>query len=263
VNPEEYGRMFDAEETQWWYAGMRAISMALLSPALAAGPRPARILDAGCGTGHNLLHLSRFGRAVGIDLSSEALRFCRVRGAAAGKASLLALPFPDATFDCVTSFDVLYHRWVADDRVAVAELARVLRPGGVLLVRVPALRALWGAHDEAVHSRHRYTRGELTRLLRAAGLEVVRASYGNTLLLPLLAARRTLDRVTGRHGSDVAFLPAPLERAFRALLGVEARLVRLVSLPLGASVFALARRPASEGAAGPCGYNPPMGTATK
>jgi len=262
VNPEEYGRMSDAEETQWWYAGMRAISMALLSPALAGRPAAARILDAGCGTGHNLRHLARFGRAVGVDLSDDALRFCRIRGAAAAKAGLLALPFPDATFDCVTSFDVLYHRWVADDRAAVAELTRVLRPGGVLLVRVPALRALWGAHDEAVHSRHRYTRGEVKKLLRAAGLEVVRASYGNTLLFPLLAARRTLDRITGRHGSDVAFLPAPLERAFRALLEVEARLVRVVSLPVGASVFALARRPLAAGPAGPSGYNPPMDRST-
>ena len=256
MNPEEYGRMYDAEERQWWYAGMRAISMALLAPALAGRPATARILDAGCGTGHNLAHLARFGRAVGVDLSDEALRFCRIRGAVAAKAGLLALPFPDATFDGVTSFDVLYHRWVADDRAAVAELARVLRPGGVLLVRVPALRALWGAHDEAVHSRHRYTRGEVKRLLRGAGLEVVRASYGNTLLFPLLAARRTLDRVTGRHGSDVAFLPAPLERAFRALLELEARLVRVVSFPVGASVFALARRPLAPGSAGPCGYNP-------
>jgi len=263
VNPEEYGRMFDAEETQWWYAGMRAISMALLGPALAPRPGKARILDAGCGTGHNLGHLSRLGRAVGVDLSDDALRYCRIRGVAAAKGSLLALPFPDATFDCVTSFDVLYHRWVADDRAAVAELARVLRPGGVLLVRVPALRALWGAHDEAVHSRHRYTRAEVKRLVHGAGLEVVRASYGNTLLFPLLAARRTLDRVTGRHGSDVAFLPAPLERAFRALLEMEARLIRRVSFPVGASVFALARRPSPPGASGPSGYNPPMETSPR
>jgi SAM-dependent methyltransferase len=258
VNLEEYARMYEAEEKQWWYAGMRAISLALLSPALAGPAGAARILDAGCGTGNNLRHLARHGRAVGVDLSDEALRFCRTRGVAAAKASLLSLPFPDASFDCVTSFDVLYHQWIADDRAAVAELARVLRPGGVILVRVPALRALWGAHDEAVHSRHRYTRGEVRALLEGAGLEVVRASYGNTLLLPLVAARRTLDRVTGRHGSDVSFLPAPLEWAFRTLLGVEARLMRRVSLPLGASVFALARRPAEAGATRASGYNPAM-----
>jgi SAM-dependent methyltransferase len=250
--------MYEAEETQWWYAGMRAISLAILSPALAGHGGAARILDAGCGTGNNLRHLSRYGRAVGVDLSDDALQFCRTRGVAAAKASLLRLPFADASFDCVTSFDVLYHRWITDDRAAVAELARVLRPGGVLLVRVPALRALWGAHDEAVHSRHRYTRGEVRALLAGAGLRVVRASYGNSLLFPLVAARRTLDRITGRHGSDVSFLPAPLEWAFRTLLAVEARLVRRVSFPVGASVFALARRPAEAGGAGPSGYNPAM-----
>jgi len=258
VKAEEYARMFAAEETQWWYAGMRAISLALLAPALPARPESTRILDAGCGTGNNLRHLARHGRAVGVDLSEDALRFCRARGVAAAKAGLLALPFPDAAFDCVTSFDVLYHRWVRDDRAAVAEMVRVLRPGGVLLVRVPALRALWGAHDEAVLSRHRYTRGEVKALLEGAGLEVVRAVYGNSLLLPLVAARRTLDRLTGRHGSDVSFLPAPLEWAFRGLLELEARLVRRVSFPAGASVFALARRPPGPGAAGASGYNPAM-----
>jgi SAM-dependent methyltransferase len=239
--------MFLAEETQWWYAGMRAISLGLLrerwSGGAAAPGAARRILDAGCGTGNNLLHLSRHGAACGIDLSGEALRFCRGRGVAVARASLLALPFPDASFDCVTSFDVLYHRWVEDDGRAMAEMARVLRPGGLLLARVPALRMLWGAHDEAVHSRHRYTRGELRRLFEAAGLRVRRATYCNTLLFPLLALRRGLDRLTGREGSDVKFLPAPLEWSFRSLLELEAALVRWFSLPFGASLVALGEKP--------------------
>jgi SAM-dependent methyltransferase len=242
VNLEEYERMYQAEERQWWYAGMRAISFALLDGALDAGRRRL-ILDAGCGTGANLRHLGDRGRVVGIDLSEEALRFCRSRGVPVTRAELLHLPFPDAAFDCVTSFDVIYHRWVRDDRAAVFEMTRVLRPGGLLLVRVPALRLLWGAHDEAVHSRHRYTRREVRRLLEGAGLRVLRASYGNTFLLPLVAVRRSLDRLTGRHGSDVSFLPGPLEWTFRNLLRLEARIVKHVSLPVGASVFALARRP--------------------
>lgn len=243
---EEYQRMFEAEQTQWWYAGMRAISFALLDGALAARAQggPLRILDAGCGTGNNVRHLGERGRATGVDLSDEALRFCRTRGVEVVRAELLALPFPAGTFDCVTSFDVLYHRWVRDDRAAVAEMVRVLRPGGLLLLRVPALMMLWGGHDEAVHSRHRYTRSEVVRLLAGSGLEVLRASYGNTILLPLVALRRGLDRLTGRQGSDVAFLPPPLEWAFRSLLQLEARIVRRASLPVGASVFALARRPA-------------------
>jgi SAM-dependent methyltransferase len=242
MNLEEYARMFEAEETQWWYVGMRAISFALLG---AAGPEAAgrRILDAGCGTGNNLRHLSARGLAVGIDISEEALRFCRTRGVVAARGSLLSLPFPDASFDWVTSFDVLYHRWVTDDRAAARELVRVMRPGGLLLVRVPALRGLWGAHDEAVHSRHRYTRPEVKALLEEAGLRVEHATYANSLLLPLVAARRWLDRLTGRQGSDVGFLPAPLEWLFRSALLVEARLLRHVSLPLGASVVALGRKP--------------------
>jgi SAM-dependent methyltransferase len=242
MNVEEYRRMFEAEERQWWYAGMRALSRALVETAVGPGGRE-RLLDAGCGTGCNLLHLSARGEGVGVDLSEEALRFCRTRGVRAARGDLLALPFRDASFDGVTSYDVLYHRWVKDDRAALAELARVLKPGGWLFVRVPALMALWGAHDEAVHSRHRYTRGELRRLLADGGLEVLRASYANSLLLPLLFVRRTLDRWTGRHGSDVQTLPAPLETLFRSALLAEAALVRRVSLPLGASVMAVGRKP--------------------
>ena len=233
--------MFVAEERQWWYAGMRAISAALLDSV--PGSKVGRLLDAGCGTGNNLLHLGRRSRAVGVDLSEEALRFCRGLGVRVVGASLLRLPFHDSTFGCVTSFDVLYHRWITDEGVAVAEMARVLRPGGLLLVRVPALQMLWGAHDEAVHSRHRYTRGEIEILLGMAGLQVLRSSYANSFLFPLLAARRTLDRLTGRHGSDVQFLPPLLEWAFRGLLHLEARLIPHVAFPIGASVIALARKP--------------------
>jgi SAM-dependent methyltransferase len=243
LNREEYARMHAAEDRQWWYAGMRAISFALLGDSLRpAHGRVPRLLDNGCGTGGMLRYLAARGRAVGVDLSPDAVGPAHAGGAAVARAELLALPFPDATFDLVTSFDVIYHRWVTSDAAAVREMARVLRPGGLLLLRVPALKLLWGAHDEAVHSRHRYTRGEVRALLSAEGFDLLRATYANSLLLPLLAARRTLDRLAGRHGSDVEFLPAPLERTFAAALRLEARLVRRVSLPLGASVFALARK---------------------
>lgn len=242
----EYRRMFEAEESQWWYAGMRAIAFSVLDAALgdAPGETTRRFLDAGCGSGRNLVELDRRGRGVGVDLSAEALRLGRERGVRAVRGALERLPFPDASFDAVTSFDVIYHRWVEDDAAAVAEMGRLLRPGGLLLVRVPALAALRGAHDEAVLTRHRYTRSELEALLSGAGLENLRSSYCNTLLLPLLALRRGLDRLSGRVGSDVSFLPPPLERLFRALLGLEAAwLGRGHGLPLGASVLALARRP--------------------
>ena len=239
----EYRRMFEAEERQWWYSGQRAIALALLAAAADAGAG-WRLLDAGCGTGYNLLALGALGRATGVDLSPDAIAFCRERGVRALRGSVLQLPFADACFDAVTSFDVLYHAWVSDDRAAVAEMARVLRPGGLVLVRVPALMALWGAHDVEVQSRHRYTRGELLALLEGCGLRVLRATYCNSLLFPLLFARRTLDRVLGREGSDVGFLPAPIEWAFGGALRAEAALVRRgLSFPLGASAVALARKP--------------------
>lgn len=250
MNVEEYARMYEAEERQWWYAGMRRISAALLDRHLPKGESGRRILDAGCGTGNNLAHFRERGRAVGVDLSEDALRFCRTRGVQAARASVLALPFGAGAFDLVTSFDVLYHRWVTDDRAAVGELARVLAPGGLLLVRVPALKMLWGAHDEAVHSRHRYTLSEIEALLRGAGLDVLELTYANTLLFPVLALRRALDRLTGRHGSDVSFLPAPVESAFLGLLRAEARMVRHVRLPIGASVLALGRKPGENRASG-------------
>ncbi len=233
--------MFEVEDRQWWFAGMRAISRALLRGSLQ-GAEAGRLLDAGCGTGRNVVDLAGFGSALGVDLSGEAIALCRRRGVRAVQGSVLSLPFKDASFGLVTSFDVLYHRWVEDDRAAVVEIGRVLRPGGLLLARVPALTLLWGAHDEAVHSRHRYTRRELVTLLESAGFEVLRASYANFFLFPLLLLRRTLDRLASRHGSDVSMLPAPLEGLFLGLLRLEAVLVRHLSLPIGASVLALARK---------------------
>jgi SAM-dependent methyltransferase len=248
LNEAEYQNIYDSEDRQWWYRGMRALSLALLEAPLRGLRRPGeplRLLDAGCGTGRNLDELARFGKAAGIDLAPEAIRFCRMRGAAAARAELLRLPFADGTFDCVTSFDVVYHAWVTDDRAAVAEMARVVRPGGLLLVRVPALQLLWGGHDVEVHSRHRYTKGELLGLLRDARLETVRASYCNSFLFPVVLLRRGLDRLTGRTGSDVGFLPAPVEWLFYSLLRLEASLVEAgLALPIGASVMALARKPA-------------------
>ena len=122
-----------------------------------------------------------------------------------------------------------------DHREAIGEFQRSFKR-----IREPCLDVF--AHDEAVHSRHRYTRGELGALLRSQGFELVRATYCNFFLFPLLIARRTLDRATGRHGSDVQFLPAPVERAFRGLLELEARLVRSVSLPFGTSALVLGRK---------------------
>lgn len=246
MNPEEYRVMADLEGVQWWYAGMRRIARALLSPLLpASGSATRRILDAGCGTGWNLQALSVFGETHGVDLSPLAVAATKRRGGRVSRGNLLSLPYGSASFDAVTSFDVIYHAWVVDDVQAVRELARVLKPGGVLLLKAPALKILWGAHDEAVLSRHRYTRSEMEALVEAAGLTLVRSTYANSLLFPVLLTRRYLDRALSRHGSDVALLPSVLEKAFGGLLSIEAALIGWMNLPIGASVFAIARKPAA------------------
>jgi SAM-dependent methyltransferase len=242
VKPVEYRRMFEAEERQWWYAGQRAVALALLEPW--ARERRLLLLDAGCGTGFNLVALARFGPTLGIDLSQEAISFCRERGVRAVRGSVLRLPFRAEAFEAVTSFDVIYHDWVGDDRAAVAEMTRVLSPGGALLVRVPALELLRGAHDAEVLTRRRYTLGELQALVAGCGLRVQRSTYCNSLLFPLLLARRTLDRLLGRHGSDVGFLPPPLESLFRRVMELEAFCVRRgLRFPVGASAVVLATKP--------------------
>ena len=242
MNPEEYRVMAELEGVQWWYAGMRRIARALLTPLLPAPAAGRRILDAGCGTGWNLQELSVFGDTYGVDLSPLAVITTRRRGGRVTQGNLLGLPYASSSFDVVTSFDVLYHAWVVDDAQAVRELARVLKPGGLMLVKVPALRILWGAHDEAVHSRHRYTRTELEQLLEGAGLQLVRSTYANSLLFPVLLTRRFLDRALNRHGSDVSLLPPLLEKLFGGLLSIEASLLGAMNLPIGASVFAVARK---------------------
>jgi SAM-dependent methyltransferase len=244
MKPIEYQRLFEAEQAQWWYVGMRAISLALLDGAAWSDtPTPRSFLDAGCGTGGMLEHLGQRGRAVGVDLADEALRLCRERQVRVARAELTRLPFAPESFDGVTSFDVIYHQWVVDDGAAVREMARVLRPGGVLLIRVPALEMLRGAHDEAVLGKRRYTRARLRRLLEESGLEVLRATYANAVLFPLALLRRSLDRLSGRQGSDVGLLPSGLEWLFRMALLAEARLIPHLSLPVGSSVVALARKP--------------------
>lgn len=235
--------MFESEDGFWWYAGMRRAVAALLDRYVGA---VERVLDAGCGTGANLVFLARYGRTVGIDLAAEALRFAMTRQPEAiARGSISALPFAAESFDLVTSFEVIYHLAVEDDRAALAEMARVTRPGGWVLVRVPAYDWLRGAHDRAVQTRHRYTAGEIRAKLRDVGLEVVRTSYLNTTLFPLAAAKRALEWLTAAPSdeSDLKPLSPALNRLFTATLAAEGQALRRIDLPFGLSVLALARKP--------------------
>jgi SAM-dependent methyltransferase len=188
-----------------------------------------------------LTRLAAFGNPIGIDFHPLALAHAKGRAPVA-QASVEQLPFASETFDLVTSFDVLYHRAVANDAAALREFFRVLRPGGALLMRVPALDSLRGAHDVVVHTGRRYTAANLRAKLRAAGFAVRRLTYANTLLFPLVYLRRKLEPASGTATSDVE-LPSPmLNRALESILHLENFLISFISLPIGVSLVALATK---------------------
>ncbi|MBC8077702.1 MAG: class I SAM-dependent methyltransferase [Chloroflexales bacterium] len=240
----EYEVMAAVEARHWWYGGMRAIAATLLDP-LYRYRRNLRILDAGCGTGGNAVFLQRYGSVVGIDIAPEAISYgAEHLPAELARASVLDLPFADRSFDLVTSFDVLYHRAVPNELVALREVRRVLAPLGRLLIRLPAYEFLRSKHDRAVHTRRRYTRGDVRGLLSEAGFYVERCSYVNALLFPLPLAQRLVERAAPtaeRTTSDLTLPPAPLNTALRWPMALEsAWLAGGGSFPFGLSIMALA-----------------------
>lgn len=245
MEPAAYDELNQLEGDHWWYRGMRDITARLLRAAL---PRQSglEILDAGCGAGGNLDALAAFGRVWGFDYSPLALAYAAQRHSGQLlRASVEALPYAAASFDLVTSFDVLVCAEVADDLRALREFARVTRPGGHVLVRLAALEALRGPHDTVVHGARRYTAAGLRERLALAGLTPVRVTYANSLLLAPIYAARRLQSASVAQGaapqSDVKAAPGPLNDLLAGLLGLEARWIGGGrGLPLGVSVLALA-----------------------
>lgn len=243
MNPIEYEVMYRVEDHHWWYRGMEHITCGLLDRAVGRGHN-LRVLDAGCGTGAVMRYLAPYGTVTGFDFSPHALRFSRQRGhTRLARASVMAVPFAAAAFDLIVSFDVISEADV-DDARPLSEFARLLKPGGHVLLRLPAYPWLRGKHDQAVATLHRYTRPEITRNLQRAGLTVKHTSYANTLLFPVAVIKRWSERFTTRsqHGSDLTLSPGPLNRMLRAVLSAEAPLVRSMGLPFGLTVVALAKK---------------------
>jgi SAM-dependent methyltransferase len=262
MDPEQYSLMARVERDHWWYVGMRRLAAALLADAPPDGA-PWRVLDAGCGTGGTTAWLRRYGTVVGVDLAAEAAPYWRERGLRAmARGSVAALPFATGRFDLATCFDVLYHQQVADEAAVLAELWRVLRPGGLLLLRVPAYQWLQGAHDAAVHTRRRYTRAEIETAVRDAGFTVVAATYGNCFLFPLAAAKRLSERWLGGSQVEMAVPSPAVNTLFRGALGLEARLAPRWPLPAGLSVFILGRKPAAAARAAAPAASPALAIAS-
>lgn len=242
----EYEVMAAVEGDHWWYRGMRALSAAWLDPHFH-DRNDLRILDAGCGTGGNAEFLQRYGMVVGLDLAPLALELGRRRiPGRLARSSVVALPFVSESFDLVTSFDVLYHRDVIDEGSALCETRRVLRPGGHLLIRLPAYKWLSSAHDRSVHGRQRYTAGEMRAMLERAGLRIVRLSYINSLLLPIPLLQRLLQRIVAAGDDQRSDLELPhriVNTALQSALYLEAAWLRDGGrFPAGLSILALAQK---------------------
>lgn len=243
MDPAEYHKMAAVEDEMWFYHALHQRIRRRLADHLPAGP--ARILDAGCGTGglmRRLQPLNPEWRWTGVDIASEACNLARQRTTAEViEGALENLPFAAGHFDAVVSADVLYH--IEDDRAALSELARVLRPGGWLIVNVPAYPWLWSYHDEAVAGQRRYGAWELRDKLRRAGLVDIALTHWNLILLPLIVARRKLGpRPAG--GSDVQAYPGWVNAGLKSLLALEQALAEAFGrLPAGSSILAVARKP--------------------
>lgn len=231
------------EDRHWWYRGRRSVLERVIDDLRL--PARARILDAGCGSGRNMVALARHGVVTGVELSQTSV--VRARERRVGEViegSLLNMPLQAASFDLAVCLDVIEH--LEDDLAALRELRRVIAPGGALLVTVPAYQWLWSGHDVINHHHRRYTRRSLRRVAEQAGWETVRTTYFNSLLLPVAIVLRVLDRLsrekTTESSLDLWVPPAPVNWLLQQPLQLEAAIVaRGGRIPAGLSLLTLFR----------------------
>ena len=239
-----YAIMDEVEGSHWWFVGRRAILGSFLQGILERirSPQSAiRILDVGCGTGANIEMLSAYGEAEGVDVSDDALEFCRRKGLKVQKGLAETLPYGDDSFDLTTALDVVEH--LDDDIAGLKEMYRVTRSGGYSLIFVPAFMWLWGVQDDISNHRIRYTKSQIVERLRAAGYEIERATYANwTFFAPILGGR-TIMRITGiKPESENNITVSALNGVFGKLFGAERFWLRNFNFPFGVSIIVVAKK---------------------
>jgi SAM-dependent methyltransferase len=239
-----YAIMNRVEDSHWWYVGRRQILESFLErviPNLKSPIANPKILDVGCGTGGNLEMLEKFGAAEGVDVSDDALEFCKSKGLKVHKGLAEKLPFADESFDVVTALDVVEH--LDDDVAGLREMHRVLKAGGKTLIFVPAFMWLWGVQDDVSNHRIRYTKKQITERLERAGFAIERATYANwTFFAPILGGR-TLMRITGiRPESENNVNVSALNGIFGKLFGAERFWLKNFDFPFGVSIVVVAEK---------------------
>ena len=233
-----FDRMAELDSRHWWFVARRQILAGLIEREIKpqAG---ARILEIGCGTGHNFEMLSKFGQVDALEVDDEARALAGLRlGREVGNAPLPQLPgIPDGHYDLVALLDVLEH--IEEDRASLASIRRKLAPGGRILLTVPANEWMWSAHDAAHHHHRRYSKSGLKRVIADAGLRIETISYFNSLLFPVAAAARIVGKLRGKSESDDSMPPAPVNAVLKTIFGLERHLVGRIPLPAGVSLVAI------------------------
>ncbi len=239
-----YAIMNRVEDSHWWFVGRRAILESFLETIcdeLRITNHELRILDVGCGTGANLEMLADFGQAEGVDVSDDALEFCRTKGLKARKGLAEKLPFADESFDIATALDVVEH--LDDDIAGLKEMRRILKKGGKTLIFVPAFMWLWGVQDDVSNHRIRYTKKQIVERLQKAGFEVERATYANwTFFAPILGGR-TLMKLTGiKPESENNVNVSALNGIFGKIFSAEKHWLKRADFPFGVSIVVVAKK---------------------
>lgn len=249
MRDEEYEQLAATEDRHWWQQSRLDIAAVYVERMRLA--RDAAILDVGCGTGGTTAMLTRYGRVTGIDLSARALGHAR-RKFPAGRlvqadANTVGALFRPASFDLVTCFNVLYHRWIRDDRATLAGVGRILKPGGYLLLTEAAFQILMRRHDAIGMGKRRYRLGDVRQYFDAVGLRYRWGQYFNAAAVPVAAALALRDRLlprplNGRAAGESALPPPPVNAVLRHYLPLEARVLGALSIPLGVTLVAVGQR---------------------
>lgn len=246
MEKNQYEIMYEIEENHFWFKGMRNITKTLLNKYLPK-TKKIKILDAGCGTGGALLFLKSYGETKGIDISDYAIKLCKKRGFKNVEVgSIDKLPYPGDSFDLVTCFDVIGQQEVSSGKKAIQEFYRVLKPGGILLLRIAAYNWLLSPHDKSLHTKHRYDANELTSILNQVKFKPLKTTYANCLLFPGVLIRRTLKKLFHSNNNDnsdlVVSINPMLNTLFKIPFFIENKLINFVNLPFGLSVITIARK---------------------